>query len=147
MNADLVELQQSVRQVLAGAAVPADEQTTWPLLIDLGWLLVSVPEELGGLGKGASGACVLQIEMGRRLAAVPCLPAMLAIDAVCQSGLADRESRVERLTGGDYVAAPVGRMLAQPRTDGCRQGQAHGSCIGSAVRGPGQPCACLDGCR
>ena len=131
MNADLVELQQSVRQVLAGAAVPADEQTTWPLLVELGWLLVSVPEELGGLGQGPSGACVLQIEMGRRLAAVPCLPAMLAIDAVCQSGLADRESRVERLTGGDYVAAPLAECALSLEQTGA--GKARLTGLASAV--------------
>ena len=107
MNADLLELQQSVRQVLAGRAVAADEQDTWPLLVELGWLLAGVPEELGGLGQGLAGACVLQIELGRRLAAVPFLPAALALDALCQSALADRAQWVERLTTGEYVAAPL----------------------------------------
>ena len=107
MNADLLELQQSVRQVLAGRAVAADEQDAWPLLVELGWLLAGVPEELGGLGQGLAGACVLQIELGRRLAAVPFLPAALALDALCQSALADRAQWVERLTTGEYVAAPL----------------------------------------
>ena len=132
MNSDLVELQQSVRQVLAGSAVPADEETTWPLLAELGWLLVSVPEELGGLGQGLPGACVLQLELGRRLAAVPFLPAMLAIDAVCQSGLADRESWVERLTSGDYVAAPLAESAISLEQTGA--GEARLTGLASAVQ-------------
>ena len=107
MNADLIELQQSVRQVLAGRTVAADEHGTWSLLVELGWLLAGVSAELGGLGQGLAGACVLQIELGRRLATVPFLPAALALDAVCQSALADREQWVERLTAGQYVAAPL----------------------------------------
>ena len=107
MNADLIELQQSVRQVLAGRTVSADEHGTWSLLVELGWLLAGVSAELGGLGQGLAGACVLQIELGRRLATVPFLPAALALDAVCQSALADREQWVERLTAGQYVAAPL----------------------------------------
>jgi alkylation response protein AidB-like acyl-CoA dehydrogenase len=107
MNDDLAELQESARRVLGGSGLAAAEEKTWPLLVELGWLLASVPEPLGGLGQGAPGLCVLLAEMGRRLAAVPCLPAMLAIDAVCQSELTDRESWVERLTAGDYVAVPL----------------------------------------
>lgn len=108
MNADLLELQQSARRVLAASAIPADEDTTWRLLVELGWLLVLVPEELGGLGQGAAGACMLQVELGRRLAGAPFLPATLAIDAVCRSDAVEREGWVQRLTSGEeYVAAAL----------------------------------------
>ena len=88
-----------------------------PLLVELGWLLAGVPEELGGLGQGLAGACVLQIELGRRLAAVPFLPAALALDAVCQSTLADRAQWVERLTTGEYVAAPLAESAGMKVSD------------------------------
>jgi len=107
MNGEIAELQESVRRVLAGAAVPAGEERTWPLLVELGWLLASVPEELGGLGQGPAGACAISLELGRRLAGAPFVPAMLAVDAVCHSELAEREGWVERLTGEGYVAAPL----------------------------------------
>jgi alkylation response protein AidB-like acyl-CoA dehydrogenase len=97
------ELQESARKVLSGLGVPADGEKTWRQIIELGWLLVSVPEELGGLGQGLAGACALYRELGGSLAAAPFLPAMLAIDALCQG----RADWIERLAAGDYVGAPL----------------------------------------
>jgi alkylation response protein AidB-like acyl-CoA dehydrogenase len=97
------ELQDSARKVLGGLGVPADGETTWRQIIELGWLLVSVPEELGGLGQGLAGASALYRELGSSLAAAPFLPAMLAIDALCHSGTGG----IERLAAGDYVGAPL----------------------------------------
>jgi alkylation response protein AidB-like acyl-CoA dehydrogenase len=57
---------------------------------------------------GLSGACALHMELGRGLATIPFLPAMLAIDGVCQGTLTDRDDWLQRLTtGADYVAAPL----------------------------------------
>jgi len=57
---------------------------------------------------GLAGACALHTELGRGLATVPFLPAMLAIDALCQGEIPDREGMLERLTTGvDYIAAPL----------------------------------------
>lgn len=107
MTVDLEELRDSARQVIEGAGTPAEEDSTWAQVVELGWLLVAVPEELGGLGLGAQGACALHVELGRGLAAAPFGPAMLALDAVCASGLADRDRWVERITTGEYVGAPL----------------------------------------
>lgn len=91
-----------------GIGLAADEQTTWPTIAELGWLMVSAPEDLGGLGMGLAGACALHTELGRGLATVPYLSAMLAIEAVCHGELADRDAWVERLTTGEaYIAASL----------------------------------------
>ncbi len=107
---DLNELRDSARQVVDGADIPAAEDKIWPLLVELGWPLVGVPEELGGLGLGLPGACVLHNELGRGLSGAPLLPAMMVVDAVAQSTLEQREAWLERLTTGEYAAAP----LAEP---------------------------------
>ncbi len=107
MTVELAEFQDSARKMLSGLGVPADEDKTWPHIIDLGWLLVLAPEDMGGLGQGLAAACALYTELGRSLAGAPYLPAMMAVDAVCRSGLADRESWVERLAGGEFVTAPL----------------------------------------
>ncbi len=107
MNTDLNELRDSVHQVLSEGGLAAGEDKTWPLVVELGWLLVALPEKLGGLEQGFPGACAIHTELGRSLAAAPYLPAMLAIDAVCRGGLADREAWVERLTSGDFITAPL----------------------------------------
>lgn len=107
MSVDRIELQDSARRVVTEAGLAADEQKLWPLIVELGWLLVSVPEELGGLGQGLPAACALYTELGRGLAGTSYLSAMLAIDAVSHSTLADAAAWVERFTVGDYVAAPL----------------------------------------
>jgi alkylation response protein AidB-like acyl-CoA dehydrogenase len=107
------ELQDSARKVLSGLGVPADGEQTWHHIVELGWLLVAVPEELGGLGEGLAGAGALYRELGSSLAAAPFLPAMLAIDALSQAG---EESWIERVAAGAYVSA-AHRLLKPP----CRQ--------------------------
>ncbi|HSW11880.1 MAG TPA: acyl-CoA dehydrogenase family protein [Solimonas sp.] len=106
-DAELKELQDSARQVLVAQGLAAEEGKTWPLVLELGWLLVSVPEELGGLGQGLAGACAFHAELGRGLCAAPYAAAMLAVDAVCQGKLADQQGWVERITAQEYVAAPL----------------------------------------
>lgn len=110
MSDYLMELQESARQVIGEAGLPAYEDRIWPLISELGWLLTAVPEELDGLGLGIQGACVLQSELGRGLSQAPFSPAVMAIDALCHSALADKVSWVERLSNGDCVTAP----LAEP---------------------------------
>ena len=89
MTEYLLELRHSARQVIAGTGTPAEEGKSWPLVVELGWLLASVPEELDGLGLGLPGACTLHAELGRGLAGAPVLPAMMVLDALCQGAPAD----------------------------------------------------------
>lgn len=103
------ELKDAAHRALTDAGVGAGEDKTWPLLVELGWLLVALPEDLGGIEQGLPGACAIYGELGRSVAAAPYLPAMLAMDAVSQSGIEDRDSWIERLSGGEYVAAPLAR--------------------------------------
>ncbi len=108
MNSEIKELRESALQVISDAGFAAEEQTAWPQIAELGWLMVSAPEDLGGLGFGIAGVCALQIEMGRGLATVPYLPAMLAIEAVCNGEIDDKADWVERLsTAADFVSAPL----------------------------------------
>lgn len=104
---DLNELQDSARQVLGAVEVPASEEATWAQIVELGWLLVVVPEDLDGLDLGLAGACVVHAELGRKLASAPYLPAILALDAVCQSSHGGRAAWVERLTSGDFATVPL----------------------------------------
>ncbi len=106
MSAELNELRDSARVLLDGLGLAADEVKAWPQFIELGWLLVAVPEEMGGLGQGIAGACAFHVELGRTLAPASYASALLAIDAVCRSGTAERDAWIERLTTGDYVATP-----------------------------------------
>lgn len=108
MNSEIKELRESAQQVISDSGIAADEKNTWPQIAELGWLMVSAPEVLGGLGFGIAGVCALQLEMGRGLSTVPYLPAMLAIEAVCNGEIESKEEWVERLsTAAEYIAAPL----------------------------------------
>ena len=124
MSDYIVELRESARQVVDGAGTPAYEDTTWPLIVELGWLLTAVPEELGGLGLGLQGACALHTELGRGLAQAPFLPAMLALEAVCHGEPADQAGLVERLTGGELVTASLAEPDLTLDADGALSGLA-----------------------
>ncbi len=66
---DLEELKDSARQVLADARERATPQPElWNTLVELGWLGVSLPQEIGGLGQPFTALAVLYQEFGRVLA-------------------------------------------------------------------------------
>lgn len=107
MSEYLNELRDSASQVIAGTETPATEQVLWPLIVELGWLLTMVPEELDGLGLGVQEACALHTELGRGLCQAPFLPAMLVIDALVQSGRDDRADTIMQMVGGECMTASL----------------------------------------
>jgi alkylation response protein AidB-like acyl-CoA dehydrogenase len=107
MSVELSEIQDSARQIANEIGVAASEEKTWPLILDLGLLQVAVPEELGGLGQGFASTGALYRELGASLASGPYLSSILAIDAICQSELTNREQWIERATGTDTVVTAL----------------------------------------
>jgi len=113
MSVELNELQDSVRQVIDAVGVAAAEDILWPQIVELGWLLVAVPEAAGGLDTGIQGAAAMHLELGRGLSAAPYLPAMLAIDALTESALQDRDGWLERVTTVEFVTASLAESKIQ----------------------------------
>lgn len=107
MSEYLDELRESARQVVEGAGTPALEESTWPLIVELGWLLTSVPESLDGLGLGIQELCALNTELGKGLSQSPFLAATMAIEALVQSDLADKADWLGRFTMGETATAPL----------------------------------------
>lgn len=107
MSFELRELQDSARKVVDGLGVAANESELWSQIVELGWLMVPVPESLSGLDVGAQGACAMQCELGRGLSTAPYLPALLAVEAICQSDNIDRDAWLERVFGGELITAPL----------------------------------------
>ena len=118
MSGELAELANSARRALSSLRLGAPEQDVWPRVVDLGWLLAGVPEDLDGLGLGLPAVCAIQQEIGRRLGAAPYAVAALVIDAVCQSALKDRAAWAKRLVEGDMVTAPLVASSVQLKADG-----------------------------
>ncbi|MFD2136331.1 acyl-CoA dehydrogenase family protein [Novosphingobium resinovorum] len=69
----------------------------------MGWLMVRLPEEDGGLGLDREASAAIHFEMGRVLATTPLIPAQLGLQAVLASEIAARVEWLERLAGGEYA--------------------------------------------
>ena len=67
----------------AAATRPTGYDTAaWSAMAEQGWLALEIPEDEGGLGMGLVEIAVLCEEIGRRLAAVPFLPSVVALGAL-----------------------------------------------------------------
>ncbi|HZU64908.1 MAG TPA: acyl-CoA dehydrogenase family protein [Novosphingobium sp.] len=113
---DTEELREAIRTVLADRsggviAIPDEagrglDRALWQEMAGLGWLGLALPEEEGGLGLGLEHLAVLYEELGRELASVPVLPAMLAAGALVRHGGAEARARwLARLADGSCLAA------------------------------------------
>ncbi len=119
MNQELMQLTDSARQVVAGLGLAADERDASSLVAELGWLMVSVPEERGGLGMGLAGATALYLELGRGLATTPFLSNMQAIEAVAGGQGPARSSWLEFMMAGErQVASSMGESSLSTERSG-----------------------------
>lgn len=90
-------------------AFPADRlmpprEEAWKLIADMGWLLIDLPEEMGGLGLGRSAAATVLFEQGRVLSTAPLIPAMLGLQGIALAdGFPAREDWIARICGGEAV--------------------------------------------
>ncbi|MCJ2177619.1 acyl-CoA dehydrogenase family protein [Novosphingobium album (ex Hu et al. 2023)] len=101
----------------AQKAFPADKlsparDASWELTAEMGWLMVRLPEDDGGLGLDREASTAIHYEMGRVLSSAPLIPAQLGLQAVVESKtLADRADWLERLSAGEY--APLHMLPAK----------------------------------
>jgi alkylation response protein AidB-like acyl-CoA dehydrogenase len=102
------ELLQELRDS-AQKAFPADKlcpprDEAWRLATEMGWLMVTLPEDQGGLSLTRDAAVAVHFELGRVLSTAPLIPALLALEGISAAeGMADRDGWIERICGGDYV--------------------------------------------
>ncbi|HMO67565.1 MAG TPA: acyl-CoA dehydrogenase family protein, partial [Novosphingobium sp.] len=81
-----------------------DRDESWKLVAEMGWLMIDLPEDLGGLGLGRDAAVAIHYEMGRVLSRAPLIPALLGLQGVAAAdGLAEQENWIERICGGEYM--------------------------------------------
>ncbi|HKT78060.1 MAG TPA: acyl-CoA dehydrogenase [Sphingobium sp.] len=107
--------------------------------VDLGWLLLALPEKQGGLGLGADGLVLLIREMGRRLAPGPFIPTLCLVQILCEFGPTELVERLlpDLAAGRISAAVPARRarrdgeaalLLGEPETAGvlATYAQSHG---------------------
>lgn len=68
-------------------SLPGFERTKWTQFAELGWLMLRLPEDRGGLGLGMSEYCALAHEMGRALVPEPLIGAIAALELLPDADL------------------------------------------------------------
>ena len=123
---DLSELRDSAAKAFPAGSILPDRQQSWQLAAEMGWLLVDLPEELGGLGLGREAAGAIVQELGKVLCTAPLIPALLALRGIASAPDFEGKSEwIERICGGEYV--PLNMLPADVNVEGgVINGQVHG---------------------
>jgi alkylation response protein AidB-like acyl-CoA dehydrogenase len=102
------ELQDSARKAFGEAGLMPDAEASWTNLADMGWFMMTVPEEQGGLGMGSEAAGVIHYELGRALVPGPAMAQMLVIEALAATG---QEALLAQAMGGEVMTADLCHAL------------------------------------
>jgi alkylation response protein AidB-like acyl-CoA dehydrogenase len=98
------ELHDAAKQAFGNEAILMPREQAWPMVAELGWLLLPVPEDMGGLGLGLDSSAAIHYELGRVLGTAPLVPALMVIRALVEAGKADL---VERAAGGELMTTAL----------------------------------------
>lgn len=126
MTIELEELRDAAQKAFPqDKSVARDE--SWARIVELGWLMLDLPEDRGGLGLPRAATATILSEQGRVLATAPLIPALLGLQAIAASPtLADRDGWIARICGGEYVALHMLPSTVTARADGTLEGRIAG---------------------
>lgn len=156
MDDMLAELRESIASVLAeecpGLAVhkfidghDALDERLAGLATELGWLAISLPEAAGGVGLGAAGLAVLNLELGRVAAPGACLATTVVLDTLAHSPAAQDEA-ISALIGD--VLSGVATVALASRLEAARGESAmllgDGSAKAALIAGAGDDLMLVD---
>ncbi|RJG54640.1 acyl-CoA dehydrogenase [Sphingobium terrigena] len=115
MSMTRAELQDAATKAFDGDLTP-DAAHSWNLITDMGWLMMAVPEDQGGLGLGREAVGVIHQALGRTLVAGPAIAQMLVIDALSAAG--GQDELLGRAMAGEIMSASLAEGLrAVPDAD------------------------------
>jgi alkylation response protein AidB-like acyl-CoA dehydrogenase len=104
VSLDRTELHDSARKAFGESGLVPDAATSWTRLAEMGWFMMSVPEDRGGLGMGLEAVGVIHTELGRALVPGGAIAQMLAIEALAWAGQDDLLARA--MAGEPMTASP-----------------------------------------
>jgi len=108
MTMTRAELQDAARQAFGGADLVPDAERAWGLIAEMGWLMMTVPEDRGGLGLGREAAGVIHTEIGRALVPGPGIAQLMVIEALSAADdLRERDDLLARAMGGEVMTASL----------------------------------------
>lgn len=98
------ELQDAARRAFGNGNAVADTEQAWERLVEMGWLGICVPEDLGGLGLGREAQAVIHFELGRILGPGSIAVHLATIDVLVA---AHRTDLIERAIAGELMTASM----------------------------------------
>ena len=123
---ELEELRDAAQKAFA-IDKPVARDESWARIVELGWLMLDLPEDLGGLGLPPAAVATILFEQGRVLATAPLIPALLGLQAIAASTtLADRDDWIARICGGEYVPLHMLPAAVTASADGTLDGRIAG---------------------
>lgn len=121
------ELRDAVRKAFPADRLMPPRDAGWQLAAEMGWLMIALAEEQGGLGLGRAAAAAVHFELGRVLPPLPLAPALLALQAIAASPqLADKAGWIARICGGEYVPLNLLPGSVEAGADGALTGRISG---------------------
>lgn len=109
MSMTRAELQDAAAKAFDGDLTP-DAAHSWNLIADMGWLMMAVPEDQGGLGLGRAAVGVIHQALGRTLVAGPAIAQMLVIEALSAAG--GQDELLGRAMAGEVMTASLADGLS-----------------------------------
>lgn len=98
------ELHDAASKAFPSDTLKADRDESWKLVTEMGWLMLSLSEDAGGLGLGRDAAAAIHFEYGKALGTAPLIPAMATVQALgAATELADQAGWIERATAGEFI--------------------------------------------
>ncbi len=104
------ELQDAAATAFGGGDLAPDATQSWTLIADMGWLMMAVPEDRGGLGLGREAGGVIHQALGRTLVAGPAIAQMLVIEALSVAG--GQDDLLGRAMAGEVMSASLAEGLS-----------------------------------
>ncbi|AMO73152.1 acyl-CoA dehydrogenase [Sphingorhabdus sp. M41] len=124
---ELSELRDAAQKAFPASQLKPPRDESWQLIAEMGWLMLDLPEDLGGLGLERDAVATIHHELGRVLPAAPLIPALLGLQGIAASStLVDKTSWIERICGGEYIPLHMLPAAVQKQDDGTYHGRVAG---------------------
>ena len=124
---ELNELTDAAQKAFPADSLSPSRDESWQLCAEMGWLMIRLPEDDGGLGLDREASTAIHFEMGRVLSSAPLIPGQLGLQAVLASEtLADKAEWLERLSAGEYAPLHMLPAHIETATDGTLSGSIRG---------------------
>lgn len=122
---DRAELHDAARRVFGDGGLTPDPAASWRQIADMGWLMMTVPEDQGGLGLDRAAEGAIHYEIGRALVPGPLIAQLLVISALSEAApFAARDDLLGRAVAGEVMTTSLALndpLAAIPDADRARQ--------------------------